>query len=132
MDRLPELNFREAGLVIGLSAYRNPRTSLHSCTLKGRISDTGEEDCDMTSAEEQDVSGPNAPLLPSPSSENDTEYDESLACALEYSGGWFIWALTFSAGISGLLFGYEYVCPFKTCYCPMLLLQSLLTMCVNL
>ena len=24
-------------------------------------------------------------------------------------GTWFMWALTFSAGISGLLFGYEYV-----------------------
>ena len=24
------------------------------------------------------------------------------------SGTWFIWALTFSSGISGLLFGYEY------------------------
>lgn len=24
------------------------------------------------------------------------------------SPGWFIWALTFSAGVSGLLFGYEY------------------------
>lgn len=23
--------------------------------------------------------------------------------------GWFIWILTFSAGVSGLLFGYEYV-----------------------
>ena len=30
------------------------------------------------------------------------------------SGGWFVWALTFSAGISGLLFGYEYVyCSFS-------------------
>ena len=25
------------------------------------------------------------------------------------SFGWFIWILTFSAGVSGLLFGYEYV-----------------------
>jgi hypothetical protein len=25
--------------------------------------------------------------------------------------GWFIWILTFSAGVSGLLFGYEYASP---------------------
>lgn len=75
----------------------------------------------MTNAEEHDVSGPNAPLLPSSSSENGTEYDGSLDSELEYSGGWFIWALTFSAGLSGLLFGYEYVRYFKLaipkCYC---------------
>jgi hypothetical protein len=28
--------------------------------------------------------------------------------------GLFIWSLTFSAGVSGLLFGYEYVCPSQT------------------
>lgn len=30
--------------------------------------------------------------------------------------GRFIWVLTFCAGVSGLLFGYEYVCP----SCPIL------------
>lgn len=66
----------------------------------------------MTGIEEQDQSGPHAPLLaPSHTSpdHDDNDPDESLASELEYSGGWFIWALTFSAGISGLLFGYEYV-----------------------
>ncbi|KAJ5483617.1 hypothetical protein N7530_002863 [Penicillium desertorum] len=64
----------------------------------------------MSGADEQDQSGPHAPLLASsrPSSDHDDlEHEESLASELEYSGGWFIWALTFSAGISGLLFGYD-------------------------
>ncbi|KAJ5474786.1 hypothetical protein N7475_004352 [Penicillium sp. IBT 31633x] len=64
----------------------------------------------MTGIEEQDQSGPHAPLLaPSHTSpdHDDNDPDESLASELEYSGGWFIWALTFSAGISGLLFGYD-------------------------
>lgn len=70
-----------------------------------------EEPEDMTGADEHDQSGPHAPLLASShasSDHDDNEHDESLASELEYSGGWFIWALTFSAGISGLLFGYEY------------------------
>ncbi|EYE93542.1 putative MFS myo-inositol transporter [Aspergillus ruber CBS 135680] len=58
--------------------------------------------------------GPNAPLLAS-QPETDRNYDdhdldyEQHPIDLEpgYSGGWFIWALTFSAGISGLLFGYD-------------------------
>ncbi|CAI7641811.1 unnamed protein product [Penicillium glandicola] len=64
----------------------------------------------MTAADEQDQSGPHAPLLTSSrasSDHGDNDHDESLASELEYSGGWFIWALTFSAGISGLLFGYD-------------------------
>ncbi|CAG8193632.1 unnamed protein product [Penicillium nalgiovense] len=64
----------------------------------------------MPGADEEDQSGSHAPLLASsrPSSDHDdNEHDESLASELEYSGGWFIWALTFSAGISGLLFGYD-------------------------
>ena len=28
--------------------------------------------------------------------------------------GVFVWCLTLCAGVSGLLFGYEYVCPFST------------------
>ena len=79
---------------------------------QGHISDdTGKELENMTGADEQDLSGPNAPLLASsltsPDHE-DNDHDERLSTELEYSGGWFIWALTFSAGISGLLFGYEY------------------------
>jgi SP family myo-inositol transporter-like MFS transporter 13 len=71
----------------------------------------------MSGADEQDQSGPHAPLLASsrPSSDHDDlEHEESLASELEYSGGWFIWALTFSAGISGLLFGYEYASSYQT------------------
>ena len=64
----------------------------------------------MTDADEQDLSSPNAPLLTSShASTGHDDHDERLTSELEYSGGWFIWALTFSAGISGLLFGYEYV-----------------------
>ncbi|KAK9853565.1 hypothetical protein MYU51_006799 [Penicillium brevicompactum] len=59
----------------------------------------------MANVAEQDPSGPSAPLLAS-SPDHDTE-QETLAPELQYSGGWFIWALTFSAGISGLLFGYD-------------------------
>jgi SP family myo-inositol transporter-like MFS transporter 13 len=63
----------------------------------------------MTSREELDISGPNAPLLASADVCPDfRDADEALDSDLSYSGGWFIWILTFSAGISGLLFGYEY------------------------
>ncbi|KAJ5502041.1 Major facilitator superfamily domain general substrate transporter [Penicillium fimorum] len=64
----------------------------------------------MIGVDDQDQSGPQAPLLASThasSDHDDNGHDESLASELEYSGGWFIWALTFSAGISGLLFGYD-------------------------
>lgn len=80
---------------------------------------------DMTGADEQDQSGPHAPLLASShasSDHDDNDHDESLASELEYSGGWFIWALTFSAGISGLLFGYEYVSSYRTRHAARLIL----------
>jgi SP family myo-inositol transporter-like MFS transporter 13 len=69
----------------------------------------------MTGTDEQGLSGANSPLLaPSDSSPDyGGNSDENLTSELQYSGGWFIWALTFSAGISGLLFGYEYACPVK-------------------
>jgi SP family myo-inositol transporter-like MFS transporter 13 len=54
-----------------------------------------------TEDEEHDLS--HQPLLPAASSDHDVVH----APELRYVGGWFIWALTFSAGISGLLFGYE-------------------------
>lgn len=54
-----------------------------------------------TEDEEHDFS--HQPLLPASSSDHDVVH----APELRYVGGWFIWALTFSAGISGLLFGYE-------------------------
>ena len=66
--------------------------------------------------DEHDRTGPNAPLLASDGAVpfRESNYDshndsEIINPGLEYTGGWFIWALTFSAGISGLLFGYEYV-----------------------
>lgn len=70
----------------------------------------------MTSREELDNSGPNAPLLaPTDASPDFRDADdETLDPDLSYSEGWFIWILTFSAGISGLLFGYEYV---ETIHC---------------
>ena len=37
--------------------------------------------------------------------ELDVRHDDSEA------NGWFIWLLTLAAGVSGLLFGYEYVYP---------------------
>lgn len=70
----------------------------------------------MNRGDEIDQSGLNAPLLPpdqAVSQHERNEHDHSdyaiIYPKLEYSGGWFIWALTLSAGISGLLFGYEYV-----------------------
>lgn len=66
----------------------------------------------MNSREEADQAGPNAPLLTSTDHHDrdlspDPADNVDLAPELEYSGGWFIWILTISAGISGLLFGYE-------------------------
>ncbi|KAL4896309.1 general substrate transporter [Aspergillus ambiguus] len=68
---------------------------------------------EMNRGDENDRSDPNAPLLPSdgvtsPSSPAHGDIGQSSSTlAQEFSGGWFIWALTFSAGISGLLFGYD-------------------------
>ncbi|CAG8089361.1 unnamed protein product [Penicillium salamii] len=62
----------------------------------------------MTGTDEQDLSSSHAPLLaPSQVPSGYDREHETPASELEYSGGWFIWALTFSAGISGLLFGYD-------------------------
>ncbi|PLB54330.1 general substrate transporter [Aspergillus steynii IBT 23096] len=60
---------------------------------------------------ENDPSDANAPLLSNDAVANHPhENDDDIPIQdLEsgYSGGWFIWILTFSAGISGLLFGYD-------------------------
>jgi hypothetical protein len=40
---------------------------------------------------------------------DDAGYEEEGEGEDASSFGWFIWILTFSAGVSGLLFGYEYV-----------------------
>lgn len=70
----------------------------------------------MSRGVENDQTGSSAPLLASDSAgglhyeeDHDDHYGpEIVEPGLSSSGGWFIWALTFSAGISGLLFGYEY------------------------
>lgn len=62
---------------------------------------------EMILIEEPDHSGPHAPLLVPINASPDHSTDD--ASEASYSVGWFIWILTFSAGISGLLFGYEYV-----------------------
>lgn len=55
--------------------------------------------------------GADAPLLQGSSifteSEHFAELSDNPVTEVGYSGGWFVWALTFSAGISGLLFGYD-------------------------
>jgi SP family myo-inositol transporter-like MFS transporter 13 len=48
------------------------------------------------------------PLLANDSNNRDDVLYESSDVSAEGIGSLFIWALTFAAGISGLLFGYEY------------------------
>lgn len=56
----------------------------------------------------EDRNAVDEPLLAgSPDSAEDTT-DDVPETASNDLGGWFIWTLTLSAGISGLLFGYEY------------------------
>lgn len=79
------------------------------------IAEAGYSKSTMNRGDEIDQSGPNAPLLPSDHAithhEGDHDHNDPEATdpGHTYSGGRFIWALTCSAGISGLLFGYEYV-----------------------
>ena len=61
--------------------------------------------------EEPDHSGPHPLLASADTSAVQDHDDQALASELNYSGGWFIWILTLSAGISGLLFGYECAIP---------------------
>ncbi|KAH8428871.1 uncharacterized protein LDX57_006547 [Aspergillus melleus] len=60
---------------------------------------------------EHDPSDANAPLLSNDAvTSHSHQHDDDIHTPdleLGYSGGWFIWILTFSAGISGLLFGYD-------------------------
>ncbi|PYI10375.1 MFS myo-inositol transporter [Aspergillus sclerotiicarbonarius CBS 121057] len=61
----------------------------------------------MNRRDENEPSDPNAPLLPSePLVDREPQHDDSNVDS-ERTYGWFIYALTFSAGISGLLFGYD-------------------------
>lgn len=66
----------------------------------------------MNRRDDNEPSDPNAPLLPSePRIDQEPQYEgrngPKPTTDLEETNGWFIYALTFSAGISGLLFGYE-------------------------
>ncbi|KAF9891287.1 hypothetical protein FE257_004851 [Aspergillus nanangensis] len=63
----------------------------------------------MNRGDEPDPTDPNAPLLSSEQSPilDSTDRITTSSPDAGYPGGWFIWALTFSAGISGLLFGYD-------------------------
>ncbi|KAJ0414100.1 general substrate transporter [Aspergillus carlsbadensis] len=63
----------------------------------------------MSSRDEGDSSAPNAPLLAaeSPARQHESQASQIPGGNTEYSSGRFIWSLTFSAGISGLLFGYD-------------------------
>ncbi|KAL2845372.1 general substrate transporter [Aspergillus pseudodeflectus] len=63
----------------------------------------------MSSRDESDSSTPDAPLLAaeSPARQHDSQASQIPEANTEYSSGRFIWSLTFSAGISGLLFGYD-------------------------
>ncbi|KAL5362795.1 general substrate transporter [Aspergillus floccosus] len=66
---------------------------------------------DMNRGDDNDRSDPNAPLLPSDGATANSPSHGDIATSsgldTDFSGGWFTWALTFSAGISGLLFGYD-------------------------
>ncbi|KAL4783228.1 general substrate transporter [Aspergillus varians] len=62
----------------------------------------------MSSRDEIDPSAPHAPLLaPETSARQHDDADQPPKLSTEHSNGRFIWYLTFSAGISGLLFGYD-------------------------
>lgn len=67
----------------------------------------------MVSGDGNDMSTSNDPLLSTAYTtqrdSNDLNVNDTSADPeRQYSGGWFVWVLSFSAGISGLLFGYEY------------------------
>ncbi|KAL3456805.1 general substrate transporter [Aspergillus heterothallicus] len=61
----------------------------------------------MSSRDGSDNSAPNAPLLAVESSARRRDDQATLERSIQHSSGQFIWSLTFSAGISGLLFGYD-------------------------
>ncbi|KAL4929602.1 putative MFS myo-inositol transporter [Aspergillus undulatus] len=62
----------------------------------------------MSSRHEIDQSAPHVPLLaPEASARQHDDADQPPKPSTEHSSGRFIWYLTFSAGISGLLFGYD-------------------------
>lgn len=74
----------------------------------------------MVSTADRDLSDSDAPLLaPVDVSPNHGTNGDIVTSELSYAGGWFIWILTFSAGISGLLFGYEYASVLSPIYVSM-------------
>lgn len=76
--------------------------------IRGSPAD-GSELQDMVSTADRDLFGPHAPLLnPADTSPDYHNNEDVFASKLGHASGWFIWVLTFSAGLSGLLFGYEY------------------------
>ena len=73
---------------------------------RGRVG-TGQEYIEMSSRDlpDPEVEGPTAPLI-------DRDHEITRATTRDASGAYnniFIWSLTLSAGVSGLLFGYELV-----------------------
>ena len=54
-------------------------------------------------------SGPHSPLFTRNDGERNDPEDVVESSGPQGLGTWFVWALTLSAGISGLLFGYECV-----------------------
>ncbi|KAL4879808.1 general substrate transporter [Aspergillus karnatakaensis] len=62
----------------------------------------------MSSRDNDDPTASHAPLLASEAPTREAgETDQSPDLSVEHASGRFIWYLTFSAGISGLLFGYD-------------------------
>ncbi|KKK23428.1 hypothetical protein ARAM_004479 [Aspergillus rambellii] len=99
-----------------IRSYDFPKRLVQDQTTKdtkGQIDEDHTPDA-MNASDETGLS-PNAPLLTSETSaalrtsddvdETDDERVPKLGSGS--SSGWFIWSLTFSAGISGLLFGYD-------------------------
>lgn len=94
-----------------LSILRNPWVALYPDVP---IAEARYSKSTMNRGDEVDQSGPNAPLLSDHATHHhESDHDHNDLEVTDprhtYSGGRFIWALTCSAGISGLLFGYEYV-----------------------
>lgn len=57
---------------------------------------------------DEDVTAVQEPLIRAPSHENDDNEVQGLKTKSRAGAGAFVYALTFAAGISGVLFGYEY------------------------
>ena len=70
------------------------------------------QETELSTMSQDDDTGAGAPLLQNNNRAHENEDNDDDTLDLESSSGnLFIYALTLSAGISGLLFGYEYVPP---------------------